>query len=159
MKKFNYQITLDAPNPQIADLVAEYIGIGSKGLITSIKREETSPENSSAENKAKENFLSGIFEFEKVLHIIKCCVKDDTLIDRLAKTLGFTNKSNKNKTTMNKFTCDFSIPANTEAEAETKLSALKLLATHLTARELEKIAYVIKNDPIKTSMAKAYLGV
>ena len=60
---------------------------------------------------------------------------------------------------MKKFTCDFSVPADTEAEAEAKLGALKVLATHLTARELEKLAYVIKNDPIKTSMAKAYLGV
>ena len=60
---------------------------------------------------------------------------------------------------MRKFTCDFSIPANTEAEAETKMNALRILATLLTARELEKLAYVIKNDPIKTSMAKAYLGV
>jgi hypothetical protein len=60
---------------------------------------------------------------------------------------------------MKKFTSDFSVPANTEAEAETKMNALRILATHLTARELEKLAHVIKNDPIKTSMAKAYLGV
>ena len=60
---------------------------------------------------------------------------------------------------MKKFTCDFSVPANTEAEAETKLNALKVLATFLTARELEKLAQVVKNDPIKTSLAKSYLGI
>ena len=106
MKKFNYQITLDAPSQEIADLVAKYIGIENEGLITSIKREEASPENisekkspehSCAGNKEKENFLKGIFEFEKVLHIVKCCIQDNTLIDRLSKTLGFTNKSEKTK--------------------------------------------------------------
>jgi len=60
---------------------------------------------------------------------------------------------------MKKFNCDFSVPANTQAEAETKLSALTILATFLTAEELKKLAHVVKNDPIKTSMAKAYLGV
>lgn len=60
---------------------------------------------------------------------------------------------------MKKFTCDFSVPANTQAEAETKLKALSTLASFLTAKELEKLAHVVKNDPIKTSLAKTYLGV
>ncbi|MCC7303076.1 MAG: hypothetical protein IT233_10585 [Bacteroidia bacterium] len=60
---------------------------------------------------------------------------------------------------MKKFTCDFSVPANTQAEAETKLKALSILASFLTAKELEKLAHVVKNDPIKTSLAKTYLGV
>jgi hypothetical protein len=59
---------------------------------------------------------------------------------------------------MKKFTSDFSVPANTQAEAETKLKALSILATFLSAKELEKIAHVVKNDPIKTSLAKTYLG-
>ena len=60
---------------------------------------------------------------------------------------------------MKKFNCDFSVPANTEKEAETKMNALTILASFLTAHELEKLAQVVKNDPIKTSMAKAYLGL
>ena len=60
---------------------------------------------------------------------------------------------------MKKFPCDFSVPANTEAEAEKKLTALSTLATYLTEQELTKLAHIVKNDPIKTSMAKAYLGM
>lgn len=60
---------------------------------------------------------------------------------------------------MKKFTYDFSVPANTPAEAETKLNALAILATFLTAEELKKLAHVVKNDPIKTALAKSYLGV
>jgi len=60
---------------------------------------------------------------------------------------------------MKKFTSDFSVPANTEAEAEMKMNALTTLATFLTAEELKKLAQVVKNDPIKTSLAKSYLGM
>lgn len=60
---------------------------------------------------------------------------------------------------MKKFNSDFSVPANTQAEAEAKMNALSVLATFLSARELEKLAQVVKNDPIKTSMAKTYLGL
>ncbi len=60
---------------------------------------------------------------------------------------------------MKKFTYDFSVPANTQSEAEKKLTALAALATHLTEAELTKLAHVVKNDPIKTALAKSYLGV
>ena len=60
---------------------------------------------------------------------------------------------------MKKFTSDFSVPAETMADAETKMEALKTLATFLTAMELAKLAQVVKNDPIKTSLAKTYLGL
>lgn len=60
---------------------------------------------------------------------------------------------------MKKFPYNFSVPANTEPEAEKKMKALGVLATLLTAIELEKLAHVIKHDPVKTSMAKTYLGV
>lgn len=60
---------------------------------------------------------------------------------------------------MKKFNCDFSVPANTQTEAEMKMDALTILATFLTAEELRKLAHVVKNDPIKTSLAKSYLGV
>ena len=60
---------------------------------------------------------------------------------------------------MKKFNCDFSVPANTQTEAEMKMDALTILASFLSAEELKKLAHVVKNEPIKTSMAKAYLGL
>ncbi|MBI4929291.1 MAG: hypothetical protein HY841_00895 [Bacteroidetes bacterium] len=60
---------------------------------------------------------------------------------------------------MKKFTSDFSVPAETMAEAEAKMEALKILATFLTSHELKKLAHVVKNDPVKTSLAKSYLGL
>lgn len=60
---------------------------------------------------------------------------------------------------MKKHTYNFSVPADTEREAEIKMDALKILATYLTGIELQKLANVVKNDPIKTSLAKSYLGI
>ena len=60
---------------------------------------------------------------------------------------------------MKKFPYNFSVPANTETEAEQKMNAFQILATYLTGIELQKLAQVVKNDPIKTSLAKSYLGV
>ncbi|MBI2968899.1 MAG: hypothetical protein HYY40_13950 [Bacteroidetes bacterium] len=60
---------------------------------------------------------------------------------------------------MKKYTYNFSVPADTEKEAEAKLKALAVLATYLTGMELQKLADVVKNDPIKTSLAKTYLGL
>lgn len=102
MKKFNYQITIEAPGKEIANLIMKLICMDNAGVITEAKSENPSPENStekkpeseiSAQNKMKENALKGISDFEKVIHIIKCCVEDETLIDRLAQTLGFNNPS------------------------------------------------------------------
>jgi hypothetical protein len=59
---------------------------------------------------------------------------------------------------MKKFICDFSVPAGTEAEAETKLNALKIIASKLTANELINIAEVVSN-PIKLLFAKQKLGL
>ena len=98
MKKFNYQITIEAPGREIADLLMKLICKENTEVITEAKSENPSPENStekktefSEENKGKENVLKGISDFEKVIHIIKCCVQDETLIDRMATTLGFNN--------------------------------------------------------------------
>lgn len=52
-----------------------------------------------------------------------------------------------------------SIPAATEAEAAAKMKALTALASKLTGRELEKLAHIVQNDPVKTAMAKTYLGM
>ncbi len=60
---------------------------------------------------------------------------------------------------MKKYQYEISIEAKTEAEADTKMAALTTLASKLTAQELSKLAHIVKNDPIKTAMAKKYLGV
>jgi hypothetical protein len=60
---------------------------------------------------------------------------------------------------MKKFHYDISIEASTETEADSKMTALTTLATKLSQQELTKLAHVIKHDPVKTSLAKKYLGV
>lgn len=51
------------------------------------------------------------------------------------------------------------INALLEKEANDKMTALTTLAAHLSAQELTKLAHIVKNDPVKTAMAKKYLGV
>lgn len=60
---------------------------------------------------------------------------------------------------MKKFHYDISIEAKTEAEAESKMQALTILASKLSEKELSKLAYIVKHDPVKTALAKKYLGV
>jgi hypothetical protein len=60
---------------------------------------------------------------------------------------------------MNKFNYSITISAKTEAEAVEKMKALTVLASKLTSKELSKLAHTVQHDPIKTAMAKAYLGV
>ena len=60
---------------------------------------------------------------------------------------------------MQRFTYKIEIAAKTESEAITKMKALTVLASKLNANELDKLADIIKNDPIKTAMAKSALGV
>lgn len=60
---------------------------------------------------------------------------------------------------MKKYQYTMSIEAKTEKEAETKMKSLTILASHLGEKELSKLAHVIKHDPIKTALAKKYLGV
>jgi hypothetical protein len=60
---------------------------------------------------------------------------------------------------MKKYTYEISVSAQSEPEAETKIKALSILGSALSAKELEKLAHVVKNDPVKTAMAKQYLGV
>jgi hypothetical protein len=60
---------------------------------------------------------------------------------------------------MKKFQYDITIEAKTETEADGKMTALTTLASKLSTKELTKLAQVVKNDPIKTAMAKKYLGV
>jgi hypothetical protein len=60
---------------------------------------------------------------------------------------------------MKKYSYTIQIAATTEKEANTKMSALSVLASKLSAKELYKLADIIKNDPVKTAMAKQALGV
>ena len=60
---------------------------------------------------------------------------------------------------MKKYHYDLSIEAASETEADAKMTALTTLATKLSQKELTKLAHVIKHDPVKTSLAKKYLGV
>lgn len=58
-----------------------------------------------------------------------------------------------------KFTFEVSIEAVTQQEAEVKLMAATTLMQKLRAREIAKLADVVKNDPVKTTLAKKALGL
>lgn len=60
---------------------------------------------------------------------------------------------------MKKYRYDLSIEAGSETEADAKMTALTTLASKLSQKELTKLAQVIKHDPVKTALAKQYLGV
>jgi hypothetical protein len=60
---------------------------------------------------------------------------------------------------MKKYSYDINIEAQNDAEALTKMKALVTLAGKLSAKELDKLAWVVKNDPAKTALAKQALGV
>ena len=60
---------------------------------------------------------------------------------------------------MSKFSYDLEISASSENEADTKMNALTILAIKHSAAELYKLAWIVKNDPIKTALAKKALGV
>ncbi len=60
---------------------------------------------------------------------------------------------------MKKYQYEFSIEAKTESEAGAKMTALTTLASRLSEKELSRLAYIIKHDPVKTALAKKYLGV
>lgn len=63
----------------------------------------------------------------------------------------------KNK--MKKFEYDFIIQASTEQEADTKMEALKILASKLSAKELQKLAHIVEKEPKTLAMAKSALGL
>ena len=60
---------------------------------------------------------------------------------------------------MKKYNYQFTIAASAEIEADSKMASLTTLAAKLSVRELEKLAHIVKNDPIKTALAKKALGV
>lgn len=66
---------------------------------------------------------------------------------------------NNNYPKMPKYKYDMAIEATTNSEADIKMKALVTLASKLSSKELDKLAFVVKNDPAKTALAKSYLGV
>jgi hypothetical protein len=58
-----------------------------------------------------------------------------------------------------KYSFEINIEAQTEQEASVKVQAASTLMQKLTAREIAKLAEVVKNDPIKTTLAKKALGL
>lgn len=60
---------------------------------------------------------------------------------------------------MNSFKYSITISADSKQVAQSKMKSLCVLAQKLSSTELEKLADIIKNDPIKTAMAKKALGV
>jgi hypothetical protein len=60
---------------------------------------------------------------------------------------------------MKKFHYDISIEAKSETDADAKMTALTTLASKLSQAELTKLAHIVKHDPVKTALAKKYLGV
>lgn len=60
---------------------------------------------------------------------------------------------------MKSYTYKISLEEKTEADADAKVEALTVLAKKLSTKELTKLAHVVKTDPVKTALAKQYLGV
>lgn len=60
---------------------------------------------------------------------------------------------------MKSYTYKFSLEEKSEHDADAKIEALSTLAKKLSVKELSKLAHVVKTDPVKTALAKKYLGV
>jgi hypothetical protein len=58
-----------------------------------------------------------------------------------------------------KYTFEINIEAQTQEEASVKIQAASTLMQKLSAREVAKLAEVVKNDPVKTMLAKKALGL
>jgi hypothetical protein len=60
---------------------------------------------------------------------------------------------------MKSHTYKFTLEEKSEQDADAKIEALSTLAKKLSVKELSKLAHVVKTDPVKTALAKKYLGV
>jgi hypothetical protein len=60
---------------------------------------------------------------------------------------------------MKNYTYKFTLEEASEKEADQKIEALTTLAAKLSTKELARLAHVVKTDPVKTALAKKYLGV
>ena len=60
---------------------------------------------------------------------------------------------------MKSYTYKLILEEKSEEQADAKIDALSTLAKKLSVQELTKLAHVVKTDPVKTALAKKYLGV
>ena len=60
---------------------------------------------------------------------------------------------------MKSYTYKITLEEKSEADADAKVDAMAVLVKKLDASELTKLAYIVKTDPVKTALAKQYLGV
>lgn len=60
---------------------------------------------------------------------------------------------------MKSYTYRFTLEEKSEQDADAKIEALSTLAKKLSVKELSKLAHIVKTDPVKTALAKKYLGV
>ena len=60
---------------------------------------------------------------------------------------------------MKSYSYKISIDEKSEQDADAKVEALSTLAKKLSVKELSKLAHIVKTDPVKTALAKKYLGV
>jgi hypothetical protein len=60
---------------------------------------------------------------------------------------------------MKSYTYKLTLEEKTEKDADEKIDALSVLAKKLATKELARLAHIVKTDPIKTALAKKYLGV
>jgi hypothetical protein len=60
---------------------------------------------------------------------------------------------------MKSYSYKFAIEEKSEDDADAKIQALSTLAKKLSVKELSKLALIVKTDPVKTALAKKYLGV
>lgn len=60
---------------------------------------------------------------------------------------------------MKSYSYKFTIEEKSEGDADAKIEALSTLAKKLSVKELSSLAHIVKTDPVKTALAKKYLGV
>ena len=97
MEKFNYRVSIEAPNKQIADMLMDFICKDNIEILEILKNAEQKSETKVKEpempkSNDKEKFLSGIKQFEKVIQIIERCIMDETALDQIAKMFGINVK-------------------------------------------------------------------
>ena len=68
-------------------------------------------------------------------------------------------KTNQTIHKMQTYNYQLGISATSETDAEIKVKALAVLARKLKATELQALAKTVANDPVKTALAKKYLGL
>lgn len=60
---------------------------------------------------------------------------------------------------MKGYSYKITLEEKSESDADAKVGALTTLAKKLSVQELTKLAHIVKTDPVKTALAKQYLGV